>query len=164
MEKRSHAYCKTSDLLHAVKSVIDYSVRDSHLQLQSFKKPVEIYPDLQQHARCVQRFWTSRSVAHEMRCTGTEMTLLFQFTKTNQEQVLSVRSEQQASASVPWKCWCTGKVFSLCCSMLLWRICKIGDLTKAYTSIAIIHLWISCLCVISGIVLPCVAFGLTASS
>lgn len=28
VEKSSHACCKTSDLLHAVKSVIDYSVKE----------------------------------------------------------------------------------------------------------------------------------------
>lgn len=43
VEKSSHACCKTSDLLHAVKSVIDYSVKEpqyanSH-QIQSFEEP-----------------------------------------------------------------------------------------------------------------------------
>lgn len=46
VEKSSHACGKTSDHLHAVKSVIDYNVKEPHIsdsqQLQSFEKPMEI--------------------------------------------------------------------------------------------------------------------------
>lgn len=50
VEKSPHACRKASDHLHAVKSVIDYSVRETHIsnlhRPQSFRKPTEIWPDL----------------------------------------------------------------------------------------------------------------------
>ncbi len=54
VEKSSHACRKTSDHLHAVKSVIDYSVKEPHISnshwIQSFEKLMEIWPDLQKYA------------------------------------------------------------------------------------------------------------------
>lgn len=70
VEKSSHACRKTSDHLHAVKAVIDYSVKEPHISnSQSFEKPMEIWPNLE-------KLWPMRSVIWTQRNTVVKLTVL----------------------------------------------------------------------------------------
>lgn len=95
VEKSSHACRKTSDHLHAVESVIDYSVKEPRISTQishnlfkilwkyglSFKNMPDVFRKLDQEKH-----------GREINGAGTNMALLFQFANMNQEQVLSVHS------------------------------------------------------------------------
>lgn len=83
VEKSSHAYRKTSDHLHAVQSVIDYSVRAQRFLTHFFFFFQETYGNMPnfQNVQSVPRKLNLKKHGFEINSTDTKMTLPFQFTK-----------------------------------------------------------------------------------
>lgn len=83
---------KKLDHLHAVQSVIDYSVKEPpHFQLTSANLLRNLWKygltlNVQSNSLNPEKY------GREINGAGTNMTIPFQFTNTNQEQVLSVHS------------------------------------------------------------------------
>lgn len=133
VEKSSHAYRKTSDHLHAVQSVIDYSVRAQRFLTHIFFRILmEICPTFK-----MLDLFPESSI---WRNTVVKLTTLTQkwhyhssLQKTNQEQVFSVCTLQQPSALALWKSWCTGKLFSAVVKAIILE--NLYDWTISCTSI-----------------------------
>lgn len=116
VEKSSHAYCKTSDHLHAVKSVIDYGVKEPHIsKFTSAMIFWETYGNMGQPSKiCLMclRSWTRRNtvvkftpLARLRHCYSSLQIW------TRNRCCLSIPNNRH-EFRYPWKCWCTGKVFS----------------------------------------------------
>lgn len=115
VEKSSHACSKTPDYLHAVKSVINYSVtKPMFLTYMSCSLLRNLWKYGLAFKVCLMHSesWIWRDVVVKL----TVLAWIWHFYSS-----LQIRTKNRCCLSIPnnrhrlrccWKCWCTGKVFS----------------------------------------------------